>query len=447
MNIWQVATNELWAMTAPALHTVLDIAERKVGLNHESIEAIQTRVGHELDNTHRTTVRDGVAVIPITGPLFRYANMFTRVSGATSYELLAQDFTTALESAEVHAIILTIDSPGGAVNGCAELAQLIFEARGVKPIVAYVSGDAASGAYWIGSACDEIIVSSTSGLGSIGVVGMYKVDSDDKESTIEIVSSQSPHKRLDVKKDDDRAIIQSRIDALASVFVESVAVHRNTDADTVIEKYGGGDVFIGEHAVTHGLADRLGTFEKTLQELTDKNPATERGFLLDSSSNHLTTTEGLPVADKENDTEKIEANESMTLAGLKANYPDFVTAIQGEGYEGGVSDGVIKGSTDERQRIGAILNSELAIGRESLARHFAFETAMPVGDVLAALEASPATEATAPQTNPTSHGFEQVMASIENPDVDPAADDEPQSEAEQATAIAQRIAGYHKPNQ
>jgi signal peptide peptidase SppA len=388
-------------------------------------------------------MRDGVAVIPVVGPLFRYANLFTRVSGATSYELLAQDFIAAMENDEVSSIVFTIDSPGGEVNGCAELSQLIADHRGTKPIVAYVSGDAASGAYWIASACDQIITSPTSGLGSIGVVGVYRLNDNDAENTIEIVSSQSPHKRLDLTSDKDKALVQSRIDALAAVFVETVADHRGVDAQTVLEKYGGGDVYIGEQAVTCGLADRLGSFEKTLTELTQKDPATERGFLLGETKNTLTTHEELSMADHATDTH-ITDDEPLTLAGLKTHYPDYVTAIRAEGYEGGVTDGEIKGATDERQRIGAILSSDLAVGRESLAHHFAFQTPMPVEDVLAALDASPAIEASTPEQNQSSPGFEQVMAGIENPAVEPAADNTPHSEAEQATAMAQRIAGCHK---
>ncbi|MFN7402414.1 MAG: S49 family peptidase, partial [Alphaproteobacteria bacterium] len=161
MRIWNKLASEPWAITESALAMILEIAERE----NEKPEAVAARLGRELKNTHHVTERDGVAVIPVTGPLFRSAKLFTQVSGATSYEMLAQYFTAALEHPDIHAIILTIDSPGGEVNGCAELANMIFAARGRKPILAYASGDAASGAYWIASAADEIVVSETSGLG------------------------------------------------------------------------------------------------------------------------------------------------------------------------------------------------------------------------------------------------------------------------------------------
>ncbi|MFT5133852.1 MAG: ClpP class serine protease, partial [Gammaproteobacteria bacterium] len=185
---WSTPTGDPWAITEPVLNAIVATME-----NHtESIDAISAKSHKPLENTFVTDVRDGVAIIPVVGPLFRYANFLTFFMGASSYEILAKDFTSALNNPDVKAIVLNIDSPGGEVNGCAEFANLIFEARGKKPIVAYASGDAASGAYWVASACDEIVVSETSALGSIGVVALYRnKKQDDGEGSLsrtEIVS-------------------------------------------------------------------------------------------------------------------------------------------------------------------------------------------------------------------------------------------------------------------
>ena len=212
MRLWNQLAREPWAITETAMQTILSVAARE----NESPEAVASKLGRELQNTYNATEREGVAILPVTGPLFRYANIFTSISGATSYELIAKDFRIALDNPQIKAIILDIDSPGGEVNGVSELSSMIYEARGKKPILAYASGDAASGAYWIASAADEIVVSETSALGSIGVVGMYRADDDNK--TIEIVSSQSPHKRLDVSSDEGRLRLQTRIDSMADVF-------------------------------------------------------------------------------------------------------------------------------------------------------------------------------------------------------------------------------------
>lgn len=439
MKIWQAVTGEPWAMTASALQNVLDIASRKIGTSKESVEAIEAKMGQPLDNAHTVSVRDGMAIIPVTGPLFRYANIFTRVSGATSYELLAQDIMTAVEDPAITQLILTIDSPGGEVNGCAELAELIAEVKTNKPILAYVCGDAASGAYWIASACTEIVASATSGLGSIGVVGVYRRDSEEKNTTIEIVSSQSPYKRLHIDNDDDRGRIQSRIDTLADVFIQAVATYRGIDSQTVIEDYGGGDIFIGAQAVEQGLADRLGTFEKLLTELT--NPAIERGSSFMAST--LNTTEELPMANDDTDplTTSDDSIVCLDLDTLKADYPALVSAIADEATEQGMAEGLQAGKVQERLRLSTILTAEESIGREALAHYFAFETELPMSDAIAALSASPKNEISMDENSP---GFEQLMASMNNPDIEPAAETETVSEDVQVDDAAKRIAASMK---
>lgn len=241
--------------------TMAEVAER----TNNSIEAIAKEMGKELKNTYAVTVRDGIAIIPVSGPLFRYANLMTMVCGATSYEILAKDFNKALNDPSIRAIVLDIDSPGGEVNGCSELADMIFNARGQKPIIAYASGACCSGAYWIASSCDAIKATDTAILGSIGVVSIYKKDEDKK--CIEIVSSQSPNKRPNLETDEGKAKIQTRIDDLAEVFINKIARNRNISSDEVVSNFGGGDVFVGKAAVRNGLADSLTSFEEVLSDL------------------------------------------------------------------------------------------------------------------------------------------------------------------------------------
>jgi ClpP class serine protease len=58
-------------------------------------------------------VRGGTAVIPVRGPIFRYANLFTGISGATSLEVSAKDFGVALNDRAIEQIVLAVDRPGG----------------------------------------------------------------------------------------------------------------------------------------------------------------------------------------------------------------------------------------------------------------------------------------------------------------------------------------------
>jgi len=399
MRIWNRITGDPWAITETALHTILEVAARE----NEAPEAVAAKLGRQLQNSYNATERDGVAIIPVTGPLFRYANIFTAISGASSYELIARDFMSALENPQITSIILDIDSPGGEVNGVSELASMIFEARGTKPVIAYASGDAASGAYWIASSADEIVVSETSALGSIGVVGIYRGKST-KESadTVEIVSSQSPHKRLDPMSDDGRAKLQTRIDAMADVFVSTIARNRSVTSDHVLEHYGGGDVMIGAHAVNAGLADRIGSLERLITELSSPKTQSppDEGFFSSIQ----------PKKEKK----------PMNLEQLKTDHPDLVASLHAEG------------SAKEKERLKDILSCEAAEGRQKLAQEIALHTEINAMDAQHLMKSAPKDE---PEKSQSS-SFERVMSSIPNPEIAPDGDDHIAT----ADTVADRIA-------
>ena len=401
MRIWNRATGEPWAITEGALQTILEVASRE----NDSPEAVAARLGRELNNSYVTQERDGVAILPVVGPLFRYANLFTSISGASSYEILAKDFTTALENPDIKGIVLDIDSPGGEVNGCAEFANMIYEARGTKPIIAYASGDAASGAYWIASACDQIIVSETSALGSIGVVAVYRSRDEQSAQAVEIVSSQSPNKRLDPESDEGRARLQSRIDTMAQVFVETVARNRGVDPPKVINDFGAGDVLIGRKSIQSGLADKTGSLEKIINTLSD------------SKSDNPASVPGSSFVSEE---------KRMDIETLNEQHPELAASL------------IAQGQQLERERIAAIINADIAVGREPLARHLAFATDMRPESALEALNTTPLPEPKQPNQLGPGSGFDRVMAEVGNPDIEPASDDQ----EEDIDAVAQRLAAY-----
>lgn len=267
IDAFSIASNQPWMIQQEALETILTIAHDR----HGDVQAVQTRIGRPLDNARTVSMRDGVAVIPVTGPIFRYANLFTEISGATATGVLARDIQTALDNPYVRGIVLEVNSPGGEATGINELAKLIRDARAQKPIKAYVAGSGASAAYWLASAADEVVVDELAVLGSIGVVMSY-LDTSKRDATsgvrsIEIVSSQSPDKRVDPTTDEGRAKVQSIVDAMAQVFVQAVADNRGITPDKVLSDFGRGGVLVGADAVAAGMADRIGSLESVIAEL------------------------------------------------------------------------------------------------------------------------------------------------------------------------------------
>ena len=272
MRAFDVVCNTPWAIEANALRTILEIANRE----NLDIAAVEAQLGRPLDNAHAVSVRDGVATIPVDGPIFRRADFFTQVSGATSIETLATDLHTALGDPAVGAILLAIDSPGGAINGVGEFAAMVHGARGTKPITAYVGHQGASAAYWIAAAADEIVVAPTALVGSIGVIAAVPDPSKTKARDIEFVSSQSPKKRPDPTTQAGSAQLQATVDDLADLFIADVAAYRGVSPETVIADFGEGGMLIGQKAVDAGLADRVGSYEGTLAAL--RRAATPAGW-------------------------------------------------------------------------------------------------------------------------------------------------------------------------
>jgi len=207
---FELAASRPWLMLPDALDGLMAIADRQ-----GDPEALEARLGRQLENTRAVTVRNGVAIIPVVGPIMRYANLFTRISGATSTQELATDFQTALDDPKVKAIVFNVDSPGGEANGINELSDMIHAARGKKPIKAYGGGSVASGAYWVASAADELVVDDTALMGSIGVVvEVLTREAREGEKRWTITSRNAPNKRPDISTEEGRAEISKTIDAL-----------------------------------------------------------------------------------------------------------------------------------------------------------------------------------------------------------------------------------------
>lgn len=254
-----------WAITEDALDTICAVAERESEY-HDNLEALQAKLGRPLGNTMTATVRDGVAILPVEGPMFRRANLMTEFSGATSYDVLARDFAQAEADPSVLAHLLYADSPGGEVNGASEFAQMV--ANATKPVWAFVSGTNASAAYWITSAADKIIAADTSIHGSIGVqAGMTIKDPKPGEKAYRFVSSNAPNKNASPETEVGALQQQALVDGLEAVMIGSIASNRGTTVENVVESFGKGAVFVASEALKRGMIDGIGTFEGTLQQL------------------------------------------------------------------------------------------------------------------------------------------------------------------------------------
>jgi len=346
---FELAASRPWLMLPDALDGLMAIADRQ-----GDPEALEARLGRQLENTRAVTVRNGVAIIPVVGPIMRYANLFTRISGATSTQELATDFQTALDDPKVKAIVFNVDSPGGEANGINELSDMIHAARGKKPIKAYGGGSVASGAYWVASAADELVVDDTALLGSIGVVVEVATrEAREGEKRWTITSRNAPNKRPDISTEEGRAEISKTIDALGDVFVAKVARNLGVDADKVPAMGDHGGLLVGAAAVKAGLAHRLGSLETLIAELAGPASNTTRKLSMTIVKTTAELQQAL-AAGTDPQTIQIAAPEQVDTAAVKSEAAkaerdriNGINALAVKGFEAEISAAIENGSSVE----------------------------------------------------------------------------------------------------
>src|SRR3990170_7900497 len=110
--------------------------------NHKLVDiaAIEAALGKELNNSFNVHTKGVNAVIPIYGVIAKRLNLLQNISGGVSTQAVMGAIEDALADDSIKAIVLDIDSPGGAVDGVKELSDFIFESRGKKPITAFIDG-------------------------------------------------------------------------------------------------------------------------------------------------------------------------------------------------------------------------------------------------------------------------------------------------------------------
>jgi signal peptide peptidase SppA len=334
-----------WAITPEAMELILQVANREFS----DMQAVALKRAEYVQNTSFTGVRDGVAVIDVIGPIFTRASFFQSISGATDVERLAEDFGKVLADKSVHSILLNIDSPGGEVSGISEFATAIREANKTKPVYAFVQGMGASAAYWIASAAKEIYISDTAMVGSIGVImAMQTQEPKAGTKTYEFVSSQSPNKRPSLETDAGRAKYQSLVDSMGAVFVETVAKYRGVTAETVQQKFGQGGMFIGQEAVSLGMADKVSTFEATLKALVTNHQQSNGGLFMDENelkAKHPATYSAVFAAGEAAEKAKaLTATETAKVEAAKAERERIqaIEALKAPGYENIIAENKYK---------------------------------------------------------------------------------------------------------
>ena len=196
-------------------------------------------------------------------------------SEATYSDTIIEQIDNILKDKNIKAIILEINSPGGSAVASSEIADAIKKAKKEKLTVALIREQGTSGAYWIASACDYIISHPLAITGSIGVITSYLEISGLLERlniTYErfvggrYKDTMSPFRDL---TEEEREMIQKKIDTIYDIFVREVMENRNLSKDKM-EKIATGMFYLGSEAKELGLVDELGTKKDVIRYIESK---------------------------------------------------------------------------------------------------------------------------------------------------------------------------------
>lgn len=263
----------LWAMRPEALHILCaHAASGHIPVSAEQIEAARSR-------GRPRSIHGGVARVPLKGVLMPLGGFLALLFG--DYNPL-DSFLSSLHEAhgddEVGAIVIEVDSPGGVVDGIPEAAAAVRALRGQgKPIIAVANTLAASAAYWIASQADEVVVTPSGAVGSIGVYATHRnmsgaLEMMGVETTLisagKFKTEGNPYEPL---SDDAKEAIQQDVDDFYGMFVADVAKGRGAKATEVKGGYGEGRVLNAKRALSDKLVDRVETLGETVARLSSRS--------------------------------------------------------------------------------------------------------------------------------------------------------------------------------
>jgi ClpP class serine protease len=290
---------------------------------------------NEPNHKNNVDIQNGIAVLHIDGALTYRSNIWKAWFGVDTYNSIENAFNELVADESVKGIVLSIDSPGGEIKGVSDLADRIFAARGTKEcgIVAHSAGAMCSAAYWIASACEKVVASGVAQVGSIGVMGVLSGDED--KSVTYLRSSLSPNKNLDPNTPEGRSAVEKNLDAMAKVFVEALAKNRNSDFDSVLERYGQGKVFVGQEALEAGMVDAIDSLDSVVEKMIKHQTI---GGNMPTNQTPAQTPAAQATVDVDAVRQEAVAAERTRIAGISS-------AFEGLGLDGDCKKFIAEGKT------------------------------------------------------------------------------------------------------
>ena len=233
------------------------------------------KIGSNFTKTISTSAREGIAIIDLNGVIShekRTSNLGIKMKSVT--EALMDDFEYYMKDDNVKAIVLQVDSPGGALTSCEEALKYLkdLKEKYPKPIIASFRSMAASGGYYISMIADKIYANESTLTGSIGVISqfinlsglmdkygvkMYTVKSGRNKDSL------SPFRE---PREDELEYWQNMTREFVEQFINVVEESRGDKIKGNRDEIFDGRVFSGKMALEIGLIDSIGTLQDAIKD-------------------------------------------------------------------------------------------------------------------------------------------------------------------------------------
>lgn len=223
------------------------------------------------------SINGNIAVVEITGPI------------EDTTEAI-KDIKKYRENEHIKAIVLRVDSPGGAVGSSQEIYDEVIKTKAVKPVVVSFGNTAASGGYYVAASATKIVSNPGTITGSIGVISQFfQVDEILKKFNLkwEVIKSGANKdigSPLRPMTPEEKRLFQTLVSDIYDQFVNAVSEGRSIEKQKVLA-FADGRIFSGRQAKALGLVDELGGMEKAVEVAAAEAKMTEEPKVIYPSKN------------------------------------------------------------------------------------------------------------------------------------------------------------------
>ncbi len=237
--------------------------------------------------------------------------------GGSFTEAISREIDYAIGNDDIKSIVLVVNSPGGAAYAGHEVYLQVRKLRDAKPVVASIDGLAASAAYQIGVAANEIYAKPASLIGNVGVI----VGQPSPETLSERFITTGPFKATGYSA---TGLLQ-KLDLLHADFRDSVVAERSAAPNALKisgDQLATGELWIGVEAKEHGLIDEFGSRLDAIDRAAEM-AGLNNYEIVNVRDEYLASLEGLQFELASQLYEELDAQPGFDLSTEQVEWPTF----------------------------------------------------------------------------------------------------------------------------